>query len=178
MCPIVVESMGEGGPHWILGVDQGRGNTQFKSIVTHNLGDGVTPIKKWTKLSIGSCEVLFLQMQPNLVSHLEFVWNPMLIMMRLVLGIDFLQNIMDLFSYVLNLFNEPGGFFSLFVSMRGFGLYGLKGKSYINGSQWLKSQAYLKRVVASRVVNSYVSVVLNIRKVVIPCAWMFGVVDP
>jgi hypothetical protein len=63
-------------------------------------------------------------MKPNLISHLAFMWNLMLIMMLLVLGIDFLQNIMDLFSYVLNLFNEPGGFVSLFVSMRGFGLYG------------------------------------------------------
>ena len=30
---------------------------------------------KWTKLPIGSYEVLFLQMKPNLVAHLEFGWN-------------------------------------------------------------------------------------------------------
>ena len=92
------------------------------------------------KLSIGSCEALFLQMQPNLVAHLEFVWNPMLIMALLVLGIGFLKNIMDMLLDVLNIFNEPGGFIGLCVSsMRGFGLCGWKGKSYINGAQWLKS---------------------------------------
>jgi hypothetical protein len=81
----------------------------------------------------------------------------MLIMVLLVLGISFLQNIMDLLSYVLNLFNEPGGFVGLYVSMRSFDLCGCKGKSYINGAQWLKSQAYLKRDVTSRVVNSCVA---------------------
>jgi hypothetical protein len=130
------------------------------------------------KLPIESCEALFLQMQPNLVAHLEFVWNPMLIMALLVLGISFLQNVMDLLSDVLNLFNEPGGSVGLCVSMRGFGLCGCKGKSYINRAQRLKSQAYPKWVVASRAMNSSVVVVLHIRKVVIPCAWMFGFVHP
>ena len=83
-------------------------------------------------------------MQLNLVARLEFVGNPMLIMALLVLGIGFLQNIMDLLSDVLNLFNETGGFVNLCVSMRGFVLCVCKGKSYINGDQWLKSQAYLK----------------------------------
>ena len=128
------------------------------------------------KLHIGSCEVIFFQMQPNLVTHLEFVWNLMLIMVLLVLGIQFLQNIMDLLSDVMNILNEPGGFVSLCVSMRGFSLCGCKGKSYINGAQWLKSQAYLKRVVANRAVNSSIAVVLHIGKVFIPCVWMFGVV--
>ena len=80
-------------------------------------------------------------MKPNLVAHLEFVWNSMLIMVLLVHGIDFLQNIMNQLSDVLNIFNEPGGFVSLYVSMRGFSLCGCKGKSYINGAQWLKSKA-------------------------------------
>ena len=117
-------------------------------------------------------------MQPNLVAQLEFVWNSMLIMVLLVLGNRFLQNIMDLLSDVLNLFNEPGGFVGLCVSMRRFSLCGCKGKRYINEAQWLKFQAYLKGDVASRTVNSYVVDVLHIRKVVIPCAWMFGVVNP
>jgi hypothetical protein len=108
-----------------------------------------------------------MQMQPNLVAHLDFVWNPMLIMVLLVLGIGFLQNIMDLLPDVLNIFNELGGFVGLCVSMRGFVLCGCKGNSYINGAQWLKSQAYLKRVVTSRVVNSFVVAVVHIRKVVI-----------
>ena len=53
------------------------------------------------KLPIGSCEVLFLQMKLDLIAHLEFAWNPMLIMVLLVLGIGFLQNIMHLLSDVL-----------------------------------------------------------------------------
>ena len=69
------------------------------------------------KLPIGSYEAIFLQMQPNLVSHLEFVWNLMLIMALLVLGIGFLQNIMDLLSDVLNPFNELGRFVGLCVSI-------------------------------------------------------------
>ena len=83
-------------------------------------------------------------MQPNLVAHLEFVWNPMLIMAFLVLGNGFPQDIMDLLLDVINLFNELGGFVDLCVSMRIFDLCGCKGKSYIKGAQWLKSQAYLK----------------------------------
>ena len=85
---------------------------------------------------------------------------------------------MDLLSDVLNIFNEPGGFVGLCMSMRGFILYGCKGKSYINGAQGLKSQAYLKQVVGTRTMNSSIVVVLKIRKVVVPCAWMFGVVHP
>ena len=115
-------------------------------------------------------------MKPNIIVHLEFVWNPMLIMALLVFGIGFFQNFMDLLSDVLNLFNEHGGFVSLYVSVRGFNLCGCKGKSYINGAQWLKSQAYLKWVVASRAMNSSIVAMLNIKKVVIPHARMFGVV--
>ena len=85
---------------------------------------------------------------------------------------------MDLLSDVINIFNEPSFFFNLYVSMRRVNLCGHKEKSYINGAQWLKSQAYLKWVVASRVVNRFVVAMLHIRKVVIPCAWMFGVVHP
>ena len=133
-------------------------------------------VEKLTKLPIGSYEELFLQMKPNLFSHLEFVWDSMLIMALLVLGIGFLQNIMNLLSDVLNPFNEPSGFVNLCVSMRGFGLCGCKGKSYINGAQWLKPKVYLKRIVTSRYMKRFVIVVLNIRNALIPCTWMFGVV--
>ena len=87
-----------------------------------------------------------------------------------------MQNIMDLLLDELNIFNECGGFVDLYVGMRGFNLYRCKGKSYINGAQWLKSRDYPKRDVASRVVNSSIVAMLHKRKVVIPCAWMFGVV--
>ena len=100
----------------------------------------------------------------------------MLIMALLVLGIGFLQNIMDMLSDVLNLFNKPSGFVSLCVSMRGFSLCGCKGKGYINGPQLLKSQAYLKRVVANRAMNSSIVAMLHMVKAIIPCVWMFGVV--
>ena len=87
-----------------------------------------------------------------------------------------MKNIMDLLSDVLNLLIELGLFFNFYVSMRSVGLCVCKGKSYINGAQWLKSQAYLKWAVASRAMNSSVVVVLHIRNDVIPCVWMFGVV--
>ena len=74
-------------------------------------------------------------MQPNLVTHMEFVWNQMLIMVLLVLGIGFFQNIMDLLSNVLNIFNEPSGFVDLCMGMRRFGMCGCKGNNYINGAQ-------------------------------------------
>ena len=78
-------------------------------------------------------------MKKNLVTHLEFVWNSMLIMALLVLGIGFLQHIMDLLLDVINLLDEPGVFVSLCVSMRRFNLCRYKGKRYINGAQWLNS---------------------------------------
>jgi len=102
----------------------------------------------------------------------------MLIMALFVLGIGFVHNIMDVLSDVLNLFNEPSVFVILCSRMRGFSLCGYKGKSYINVAQWLKSQAYLKRVVANKAMNSFVVSMLHIRKVAIPCAWMFGVGHP
>ena len=59
---------------------------------------------------MGSCKVLFLQMQPNFISHLKLVWHPVLIMVLLVLGIGILKNILNLLADVLDLLNEPGGF--------------------------------------------------------------------
>ena len=99
-------------------------------------------------------------------------------MALLVRSIGFLQNIMDLLLDVLNIFNEPGGFVGIYVSMRIFSLCLCEGKSYINGAQWLKSQAYLKQVVASRTMDSSIVAMLHIKKVVIPCVWMFRVVHP
>ena len=58
--------------------------------LAHYLSDGVWPITKWVKLSVGPGEMLFLQVQPNLVTHFEGMWNPMLIMTLLILGIGFL----------------------------------------------------------------------------------------
>ena len=66
-----------------------RGNTLLKIILTHSLGDGVRPILEWAGLSMGPFEVLFFQMQPNLISLLELVWNSMLIVALLILSIGF-----------------------------------------------------------------------------------------
>ena len=76
---------------------------------------------------MGSYENLFLQMQPNLIPHLELVWNPMLVMSLLVHSINLFQNVMDLLVDVLNLFNKYGGLISLKLSMGIFLLCGCKG---------------------------------------------------
>ena len=44
---------------------------------------------EWAELSMGPFEVLFLQMQPYLISLLELVWNSMLIVALLILSIGF-----------------------------------------------------------------------------------------
>jgi hypothetical protein len=86
------------------------GNFEIKSIVTNNLGDGVSSIAEWMNLLMGSCKALFRQVQPNFISHSKLVWHPVLIMSLLVLGIGHLKNILNLLLDVLDLFNEPGGF--------------------------------------------------------------------
>jgi hypothetical protein len=83
--------------------------------------------------------MLFLQMQPNLVAHFEDMWNPMLIMALLILGLGFLQDVLDLFTNVLNSFNEPGCSVCLYVLMGRVGLCGCKWEGDINGSQGLES---------------------------------------
>ena len=65
-------------------------NIELKNIVTHKLGDGVRPIMEWTKISMGSCKALFLQVQPNFVTHLKLMWHLMLIMALFVLVIGLL----------------------------------------------------------------------------------------
>ena len=128
------------------------------------------------KLSFGPGETLFLQVQPNLITHFEGMWNPMLIMVLLILGIGFLQDVLDLFTNVLNSFNEPGCSIFLCVLMGRVDLCGCKLEGNINGSQGLESEAYLKRVVSSRAMNGVVVTVLNIRKTIIPCVGMLRVV--
>ena len=66
---------------------------------------------------MGSCEPLFLQMQPNLVPHLKLVRDAMLVMSLLVFGISFFQNFMDLLLDVLNPFKKSSGIVSLDLCM-------------------------------------------------------------
>jgi hypothetical protein len=77
---------------------------------------------------------------------------------------------------VIDPFNEFGGFFSLILSMGIFFLCGCKRKCYINGAQWLKSQAHVKMAMVGRAMEGYVVAMLNIIKSLIPCVWILGVV--
>ena len=45
-------------------------------------------------------------MQPDFIAHLKLVWHLMLNMSLLVLGILFLENVMDLLVDVLDVLNE------------------------------------------------------------------------
>jgi hypothetical protein len=81
-------------------------NAELKGIFPYNLGEGVWPISKQTKLAVVSSEVLLLQMQPHFVANLEVVWHPMLIMSLLVLRIGSVQDVMNLLADVLNVINE------------------------------------------------------------------------
>jgi hypothetical protein len=67
-----------------------RRNVEIKIIVTNNLSDGVRFIIEWEKLLIGPCKAFLLQVKPHFVSHLNFMWHPMLIMELFVLGIGLL----------------------------------------------------------------------------------------
>ena len=67
----------------------------------------------------GVCEAFFLEMQPYLIAYLKLVWNLMLIMSLLVLGIRFIQNIMYLLADVLGVFNKFGFPINLNLSMGG-----------------------------------------------------------
>jgi hypothetical protein len=115
-------------------------------------------------------------MQPDLISHLKFVWYPMLMLALFVLGIGCLHNIMNLFLDVLDVLTKFGFPINLGLIMGGLYLCDCNGQSYVNGGQWLEPQTHLKRVVANRVVEGYVVSMLNIRKDFILCAWMFEII--
>jgi hypothetical protein len=111
--------------HWMQAKE--GGNVELYNIVTHSLGDGIRFILKWTKISMRSCKVFFLQVQPKFISHLKVMWHPLLIMALLVLGIGLIKNIMNLLTDVLDSFNESGGFVGFILHMGQFCLCGRKG---------------------------------------------------
>jgi hypothetical protein len=78
---------------------------EVKIIVTHNLGDGVRSIKECQELLMRPYNSFFLQVQPNVVSHLKLVWHTVLIMTLLVLGIRLMYNILNLLADVLDILN-------------------------------------------------------------------------
>jgi hypothetical protein len=61
--------------------------------------------------------VLFIQIQPYLISYLKLVWYHMLTMVLLVLSIGFLQNIMNLLLDVLDFLNKFDCSINLSLSM-------------------------------------------------------------
>jgi len=109
--------MVEATPHKYWVQTEEMGNTQFKMILIHNLRDGVRPILEWLELHAGGYEAFFLQMQPHLITDLKLVWNLMLVMSFLILGVRFLQNIMNLLLDVLDLFNNFGFSIRLILNM-------------------------------------------------------------
>jgi hypothetical protein len=102
----------------------------------------------------------------------------MLIMALIVLGIGFLQNIMNLLLDVMDSFKKFGYSINFDLSMGGLFLGSYNGKSYVHGGQWLESQAHLKRAMTNISMEGSVVAMLNIRKNLIPCAWVFGIVHP
>jgi hypothetical protein len=115
-----------------------KSTTQFKRIVTHNFSDGVRPVSKWSKILMGACDVLFLHMKPHLVTNLKLVRSSMMVMPFLILGIGLLQDIMNLFLEVMDLFIEFGWYVCLGLSVGRLYRGSWNGKSYINGGQWLE----------------------------------------
>ena len=89
------------------------GNIELGSIVSHGVGDGLRPVSEWLELLKGSGKVLFLQMQPNFSAHLKLMWPLMLIMSLFVLGIGFIQDVVNLLVDVLDAFNKSGHFINL-----------------------------------------------------------------
>jgi hypothetical protein len=127
---------------------------------------------------MGSFEVLFLQMKPYLISHLKLVWYPMLIMALLVLGIGFLNNVMNLLLNVLDLLKKFGYSINIGLSIGGLFMCIWNVHSYVNGVQWMEPQAHLKSTMDNRYVEGSILAMLNISKALIPCVCMFVILHP
>ena len=73
-------------------------------------------------------------MQPNFVAHLKLVWHPILIMSLLVLGIRFIQNVVDLLANMLDVLNEVVYLICFRLDMRRIYPSGCKLYGHINGT--------------------------------------------
>jgi hypothetical protein len=142
--------------YWVQAKE--RVNNQLKIILTHNLHDDVSLIHYRFELHVGECEALFLQMQPHFITNLKLVWNTMLVMSLLILGIGFLQDIMNLLLDVLDLFKKIGYHICLGLRMGILFMCICNEKSYINGGQWME---FMKRVVSNRYVEGSIVSMFN-----------------
>jgi hypothetical protein len=97
-------------------VDKGW-KIKFKSILTHDLGDGVGLVSKWFDLLFGACEFPFLIVQLYPVTNLKLVWNSMPIVSLIVLVVVYLQNILNLLLDELGPFNNFHCFVCLIPSI-------------------------------------------------------------
>jgi hypothetical protein len=93
----------------------------------------------------------------------------MLVIAILIRDISLLRDIMNLLLEVLDPFKKFGCFFFLNQSMGRLQWRIWNGQSYINGGQWIETQAHLKRVVANRVVEGSLIATLNKWEPLAPC---------
>jgi hypothetical protein len=78
----------------------------------------------------------------------------------------------------LDSFNKFDCVINLGLIMGGIFLCNCNGRSYVNGGQWMEPQENLKKVVATRDVEGFDVAMFNIRKALITCAWIFGILHP
>ena len=78
---------------------------------------------------------------------------------------------MDLLANMLDVLNEVGCLVYFGLDMSQICVSSYKWHGHINGAKWLEFQAHLKKVVASRAMESPIIVVLNIGEALIPCVW-------
>ena len=76
------------------------------------------------------------------------MWHLILIMLFLVLSIGSVQYVMNLLVDVLNELDEIVFFVSFRLDMSRISLSSCKWHGYVNGTQWLESQAHLKGAMA------------------------------
>lgn len=85
---------------------------------------------------MGLDKAFFLKMKPNFIAHLKILCHPMLIMSLLVLGIEFIQDVMNLLVNVLDVFNKPGFFINVGMYICGFFLCNFMRHDNINQTKW------------------------------------------
>jgi len=122
-----------------------------------------------------SRKALFMQMQSNFVTHMKLMRHLMLIVSLLVLGIGFIQDVMNLLVNLLDALYKPSCFINLRLYMCGLCLCSHKRHDNINQTQWLRYHTHLEGASAHPSMERFVIVMLHIGKALISCLWMLGV---